>query len=203
MACGDCDVSEQRKPKSVSAKFVVAGGARVGKTTFVGSISEIDPLRTRVAMSPSSTSRSSGVDGKASATAAMDFGRITIDNDLILYLFGTPNQERFGFMWNDIVTGALGGVVVVDSHRLQDSFYAIDYFESMDIPFVVALNSFDGDQPHPVPDVRAALQLPAEVLLLPCDARDRQSVKAVLLSLFDIILERMVAAKALSGTGSA
>ncbi|HYH32365.1 MAG TPA: ATP/GTP-binding protein [Pseudonocardia sp.] len=162
---------------TVSAKIVVAGGFGVGKTTFVGSVSEVPPLNTEAWMTEAGTGVDEPVDaGKSTTTVAMDFGRITLDPGLLLYLFGTPGQSRFWFLWDDLTRGALGAVVLVDTRRLDHSFAAINYFENdSQLPFVVAVNRFHGELHHDLDEVRDALALPADVPLITCDAREAAS----------------------------
>jgi signal recognition particle receptor subunit beta len=180
--------SERRAPLAV--KIVVSGGLGVGKTTFIGAVSEIEPLDTEAAITQVSLGVDSldGVEGKTTTTVALDFGRITLDASLALYLFGTPGQDRFSFLWDDLVEGAIGTIVLVDTRRIEDCFPALDYFEAQGMPFVLAVNRFDGAERFELGEIREALGIGDEVPVVECDARTRGSVRDVLGALMDQII---------------
>ena len=193
----DSERNEQGFRVPVALKILIAGGFGAGKTTFVGAVSEIRPLQTEEVLTATpGADDTSGVEKKATTTVVMDFGRITITDDLQVYLFGTPGQERFWFLWDELSDGALGAVVVADTRRLADCFPSVDYFERRGTPFVVAVNRFDSDPGHGVEAVRRALDLDPHVPVLLCDARERTSAREVLIELVEYVAARQTPARA-------
>src|SRR5580704_2586842 len=191
---------QDETPSPISIKILIAGGFGAGKTTMVSSISEIRPLRTEETLSEPSilVDDLDGVEQKSTTTVAMDFGRITVRDDLVVYLFGTPGQHRFWFMWDELALGALGAVVMADTRRLADSFPSVDYFERRVLPFVVAVNCFDGAKRFRPDSVRAALDLDAGVPVVLCDARQRTSCRDVLVTLVEYAIRLLNSADAMS-----
>ncbi|RSN67594.1 MULTISPECIES: GTP-binding protein [Actinomadura] len=190
MVSGPSSVRARRLPTAV--KIVIAGGFGVGKTTMVGTVSETRPLRTEEVLTDESIGVDdvSGVERKQTTTVAMDFGRITMQDEYVLYLFGTPGQQRFWFMWDEVTLGALGAVVLADTRRLSDCFPSVDYFERRNTPFIVAVNCFEGAQQYDLEEIQMALNLGPKVPVMLCDARKLTSCKEVLI---DLVLHAMKA----------
>lgn len=182
---------------AATVKILIAGGFGVGKTTMVGSVSEIQPLRTEEYLSElgSGVDDISGVEGKTTTTVAIDFGRITLNPELILYLFGTPGQQRFWFMWDELAQGALGAIVLADTRRLEGSFAAVDFFERRNVPFLVAVNCFESAPVYRPDEVRDALDLDEHIPIMLCDVRDREISKDVLATLLEYLLKRRTGAQ--------
>jgi len=193
--------TEPVRSTPIPVKIVVAGGFGVGKTTLVGAISEIPPLTTEAAMTSvgAQVDDAGAVTTKTTTTVAMDFGRVTIDSSIVLYIFGTPGQDRFGFMWQDLVHGALGALVIVDTRRMDDCYPAVDYFENAGLPFVVAVNMFDGSLGHNLEDIRWALAVSDDVPLITFDARQKLSVRDALLAVLHNTFKK---ARAQAGAGA-